>query len=439
VIAPLSRLPAELRREGIEVSPAEWIDAVRALERVGLDRRDRVRAALRATLVKRAARAADFDRVFDRVFAAPRGAARDGERRRDGAVAREARSGRAGVPQPGAPRGAPRRRDPSPAAPATPRSGERPRARPERRAPRLVVEPSTRDPAAAPPQTVRDGAVPLRRVDLRGRLDTALERELADELARIVARVRLRAGRRRARRSHGELHLRGVFRENLGCEGIPFVLPRRRRRPRRPRVVLLVDVSWSVARAAGLFLSMALATLSRGIRTRVILFVDRPVDSTDEVRRWMHGHPPGAARRRGGGRTIGARPRGVRPGAGIERGAVSFADLLQRIPRLALDAPSDYGSMFHRLGRSPLRPRGRDTVLVVLGDGRTNRFDPQEWSFEELAAGCGAVLWLVPERREEWGSGDSALPLYLPAAHTVVEARDLQGLSRGVAELLRTL
>jgi hypothetical protein len=121
------------------------------------------------------------------------------------------------------------------------------------------------------------------------------------------------------------------------------------------------------------------------------------------------------------------------------RGGVSFAALVGSLAGLNLDAASDYGRTFHALARSRLRPGGRTTALVVLGDGRTNRFDPQAWAFEEIASRCGAVLWLVPEPVESWETGDSALGAYLVHADVAVEARDVAGLARGVAELVRRL
>jgi uncharacterized protein with von Willebrand factor type A (vWA) domain len=209
-------------------------------------------------------------------------------------------------------------------------------------------------------------------------------------------------------------------------------------------MVLCVDVSWSTARSAGLFLSIAGAVLGRARDTRVLAFVDRFVDATPAVRRWLAapldpadgatsaGEPRGA----GGSRAEGPR-RPPQPGSAIVRGGVSFADVLGALPDLHLGAPSDYGRAFHGLLRSPARPSGRRTVLVVLGDGRSNRLDPQPWAFEEIAGGCGAALWLVPEPAGEWGTGDSALLEYLPAVDVAVEARDLDGLARGVAELVR--
>ena len=82
---------------------------------------------------------------------------------------------------------------------------------------------------------------------------------------------------------------------------------------------------------------------------------------------------------------------------------------------------------------------GRDAVLVVLGDGRTNVFDPLPWAFEEIAGRARRVLWLVSEPRVRWGTGDSALGAYLPFCDVAVEARDLEGLARGVRELAASI
>jgi hypothetical protein len=213
---------------------------------------------------------------------------------------------------------------------------------------------------------------------------------------------------------------------------VPFVIPVRSLKRKRARVVLLVDVSFSVARAAGFFLLMASSFLTLGRRSRVLAFVDRPVDATEAVRRWTT--------RTSSPRTVPRAPRrGKKPGEGILSRGLSFADVLDGLKDLNLNAPSDYGTAFHALGTSRLRPRGRDTVLVILGDGRTNRYDPLAWSLDDLSRGCRTVLWLVPEPRARWGTADSRLPEYLPSVDLVVEAADLAGLSRGLAELVKRL
>jgi len=423
MIHGLQRFFAALGEAGIRTSPAERIDAVRALDAVGIEDASRFRQALQATLVKRDGQRAAFDQVFNRFFMGPGLAPgrRRGRRARAGGEPGERKKspqregGGAGVPS----------GEPKPSEPARPpRKGER-----DRRRDSDVMREKLRDLDEGRRERwgrlrhvlARDGAkgigqrtagresVPALRALRRG-LTPEDEHALAREVRRAVERIRLRTGRRLRSTPTGRPYMRRVFRDSQRTGGVPFRLPRRRRRHRTPRVLLLVDVSWSTAPAARCFLEMAGEFLRLGRQTRVLFFVDRAVEVTEPLARWFDQRKPG-----------------------------SFDALLRSIDGLNLDAPSDYGRMFHALSTSPSRPHGRRTVLVVLGDGRTNVFDPLDWALDEIVQGCGAALWLVPEPLAGWGTGDSALPRYLPHVDTAVEAGDLRGLARGVTELLRRL
>jgi len=76
---------------------------------------------------------------------------------------------------------------------------------------------------------------------------------------------------------------------------------------------------------------------------------------------------------------------------------------------------------------------------VVLGDARSNRRDPLVWAFEDLASRCRSVIWMNAEAHHRWDTGDSVLASYMPACDVVCEARDLDGLARGVREIMRSL
>jgi uncharacterized protein with von Willebrand factor type A (vWA) domain len=433
MIPAVARFVEGLRRAGVAASPAEVLDATRAIDRIGVEDRQRFRTALKATLVKTHEHVAVFDRLFDEFFATP---ARARRRRR-----RDKPGGGHGVSRRAAPEGAPRSVPDSPRRPhrREPRTDDRPRAPHEsvrkalraatpgkpgrtgrlRRAVLDDLEPSDRRGPAGP-------ISPLHR-DLTRPMATEQERALAAIVPRLLDTIRLRISRRARRARRGRVWTRRIFRENLSREGVPFVLPRRRPKTRRSRIVLLVDVSFSAARSTGYFLWMASSFLQLGRHARVLAFVDRPVEITRELGAWIRGRAP-TAEAKGGRR---------HPGRGIRPSRSGFDELLFSIPGLNLLAPSDYGRTFDSLRRSRLRPAGRDTVLVVLGDARTNRLDPLPWALEEIARRCRYVLWLVPEARERWGTGDSELAGYLPFVDTVVEARDLSGIARGLEELLR--
>lgn len=204
------------------------------------------------------------------------------------------------------------------------------------------------------------------------------------------------------------------MRLNVGTEGVPFLLPFRRRRPRRPRIVLLVDVSWSVMRKSSTFLSIADAALASNRRTSVHLFVDRCVDATQTLTRGPRNDP------------------------------ASIRDRIRSTGDLDPAAPSDYGSAFYQAAHSP-RGKGRvartgpDTILVVMGDARSNFRDPQSWAFDDLASRCRRVIWMNPEPAALWNTGDSVLGEYLPSCDVICEASDPQGMARGVGEIIRSL
>jgi uncharacterized protein with von Willebrand factor type A (vWA) domain len=457
MIAALTRFVKALRDEGIKASPAELLDATRAVEIVGLENRARFREALSATLAKSHDQRETFRRVFDRFFVPPHREGKGEKRGRAGVGGSGgSRRGRPGLERTPSSRTLPRKTDAEsprertakPPSHGEDRGGERVRRMldaTDRRGPdrvgRLRRAATTRVGEKAAASSRRGDAVDLDRVDLKGPLTVEDERDLARRVPRMIETLRLRSSRRLRPSSRGRLWSRRLFRDNLTHGGVPFVLPFRRAKPRRVRVTLLVDVSYSAARATGYFLWMAAEFLRLERRTRVLAFVDRPVDATREIDAWLRGRGDADAAVRGS--RDGPRPaRGRRrapPGEGIRPAGRPFAEMLDSLRGLNLAAPSDYGRAFHALAGSRLRPRGRDTVLVILGDGRTNRFDPLSWALEELVSGCRAVLWLVPERRESWGTGDSALADYLPHADVVVEAWNLAGLADGLEALLRRL
>lgn len=392
----LARFAATLRAEGLSASPSELLDAARALSAVGIEDRALVRAVLRATLAKDRRGREILDRVFDAFFVPPARVPGDrkGERRGSGRPA---------------PRKAPAR-PPEPDRRGRPAPGSERREDPRENVRKTLAALRERGRSKHAERRRERGRAddPLRRT-LAPRASEEEDRELARMLPRLIEAIRLRTARRMKEARRGRLDLRRVFRRNLRHDGVPFELPWRLPRPRPTRVVLLVDVSWSVARAAGYFLWIASEFLEPGRRARVVAFVDRPVDATAAVARWKRSS------------------------------RATFAQVLSGLPGLNLAAASDYGRALHALSRSKLRPAGRDTILVVLGDARTNRYDPQGFALEELSRSCRAVIWLVPEPESRWGTADSALADYLPHVDVVAEATDLAGLASGVEAVLRRL
>jgi len=446
----------ELRALGVPVSLTEAIDAAASLRHVRLARRAELRGALAATLVKSAEHLAAFERAFDAYFspapdagrrlacAAPGGGAEDlapavrralasGEAAELAALARLAVA-LAGL-EPGRPVGpsyyvdrALRVLDLDGALAFLRAAGRLDDALARLEADlgslgaRLRVE-ELRRRAATLRRLVEDE---VRRALVAERGGAALARELrrplladvdfahasAQELAamrRAVAPLaRALAARLARRRRHarlGPLDYRATIRRSLSTGGVPVDVRHRPPRVARPEIVVLADVSGSVAAFARFTLQLlyALASQFSGVRTFVF------VDGLDEVTRVF---------RRAG--SIGE----------------ALATLALEADACGPEGHSDYGralAVFHeRYARGALSGR---TTVIVAGDARSNYHPPRDDLLADIRRRARRVVWLNPEPRAYWGSGDSVIARYAQHCDALFECRNLRQLQAAVAAL----
>lgn len=271
-----------------------------------------------------------------------------------------------------------------------------------RRSARRAVERELQKRTVARPR--RTGALlerDLRAVDA-GEIEElrALVRRLAEKLkARLIARRR-RAGR-------GRIDPRRTLRRSIGTDAIPFRIELCRRRPARPELVVLCDISDSV-RQTSLFMLELIAAISDVLkRSRSFVFVDRVAEVTalfQEGRR------------------------------------ASAADPVERILAgdvIAVGASSDYGKSLRAFWDAHGGSLSRRSTVVILGDGRGNYRPPEEWVLAEIRRRSRRLLWLSPEERGTWGFGDSEMPRYARHADAIHVVRTAADLSKAVDRLTR--
>ncbi|MEV8553543.1 VWA domain-containing protein [Streptomyces glaucescens] len=216
-------------------------------------------------------------------------------------------------------------------------------------------------------------------------------------LARKLA-TRLAARRRRAAR--GSIDLRRTLRGSLSTGGVPIRPVLRRRRPVRPELVLLCDVSGSVSGFSDFTMLLVQALHDQFSKVRVFAFVNRVDEVTGLLER-------GAADPGG----LGAR---IRAGATLT----------------GWHGSSDYGAALGEFAERYGDAVGPRTTVFVLGDARTNMADPNLAALRWIAGRARRVYWLNPEPRTQWGTGDSAAAEYagLVAMHECRTAHQLGGL-----------
>jgi uncharacterized protein with von Willebrand factor type A (vWA) domain len=235
-----------------------------------------------------------------------------------------------------------------------------------------------------------------------GRAQLAELRRAVQPLARKLA-TRLAARRRRA--SRGTIDLRRTLRGSLSTGGVPMRPVLRRRRPVRPELVLLCDVSGSVSGFSDFTMLLVQALHDQFSKVRVFAFVNR----LDEVTRLLvHGR---------------ADPEGL--GARIQNEATLTG----------WHGSSDYGVALGEFTERYGDAVGPRTTVFVLGDARTNMSDPNLSAVRHLAERARRVYWLNPEQRSQWGTGDSAALAYAGLVE-MHECRNARQLSALIARLL---
>ena len=407
----LGRFIAELRKAGIRVSVAESIDAMNAVAAAGL-LQSRMREALAATLIKEEADRAAFDEAFTRFFAAP--AAGGGKRRQhpdQPGIQQSAASGQ-GRPGENPPLEAQRqsqKKSEKRSELKSPDRGKLIRAEEEKKDQKMKGDASLSpvDPRAGTPAPLfspepekeaqepgLEGARLARLREIERRPFSAysdLEFDQAREILKpLERRFRIRLGRRLRMARRGRIDFRRTIRAGIQRGGVLAELRFRARRPRHVDLLILADISGSVRYAAELMLELVAGARDCFRRVRSFVYIDRLAEAEFE-----QGH-------------------------------------LVSTPPLDLYARSDFGRVLAELTNRGSELLNRQTLVVILGDGRNNRRPARADLLREIARTCRGVVWLNPEDPQRWGTGDSAINQYRTAVTALYASGNLRELEKAL-------
>jgi uncharacterized protein len=433
----------ELRREGVAIGTSELLDAFQALAEVSWNEQEDFREALAATLAKSQEDRRVFELIFDRFFfrAVEREAVERGltERRYDGGdrldfdqlrerIREAVRGGSDGE-----------MRDMARLAIAAfGRQGEGSGVigvdvQRIRRALDLKGEGSPQpgelpDPDTVPQERLREFERHLRRELERALIertqslppakplrefDRALPSGPSQDLAavhRVVAQLKRRLATRgheqRGRRRSAVVDVRKTIRASLETGGVPLRLRYRAKRPRRPELYVLCDVSTSVTSASVFFLSVLHALHGSFRKLRSFVFVERISEVTDVFERE---------------RSFAAVSHAIATDAGV-------ADV---------SGYTDYGRVWLEFLNQVLDDLDPRSTVIVLGDARTNGREPHAKAFGHISEHAGRTFWLNPEPKLYWNYGDSVMRAYEPYCDGVFECwttKQLEGFVNALAD-----
>ena len=222
------------------------------------------------------------------------------------------------------------------------------------------------------------------------------------ELIRKMAKkLASRHSHKRRRLKRGQLNMAKTLRKGIPNDGVMFNTFWRQVKKEKPQILAVCDVSGSVA-AYSKFLLLFLYSLQDilpKVRSFAFsshlgevsgYFADYPVEKAIELVNWKYG------------------------------GATDYGNSLMDFSKLALD---DINS---------------NTTVIILGDARNNNGDPKLEILQSIFQRARQVIWLNPESRRAWGSGDSEMLRYQSACHFSAECNNLKQLERIVDQLLKS-
>ena len=190
-----------------------------------------------------------------------------------------------------------------------------------------------------------------------------------------------------------------TLRAAAATDGVPFNTHWRHIRKKKPQVMAICDVSGSVAAYAKFLLMFLYAVQDVLPRTRSFAFSS----TLGEVTEWFDSLP--------------------------------VEEAVTRVNRVYGGA-TDYARAFLDFNSLALQDINKATTVIILGDARNNNSDPRLDLLAEIKARCKRLIWLNPEPRVGWGTGDSAMLPVIQHCHIATECNNLRQLERIVDKLL---
>jgi uncharacterized protein with von Willebrand factor type A (vWA) domain len=228
-------------------------------------------------------------------------------------------------------------------------------------------------------------------------------KRMQEVVHRLAQRIKNILSIRRKRLKRGKLDLHATLRRNMAAGGIPFEVIFKQRRKDRPKLVILCDVSSSVANVSRFMLQFMYSLQEAFTKMHSYVFVSELGDVTPAFKAWD-------------------------VNTAIEH-VLDGGDVINVYTR------SNFGYAFHHFWKNYLHTIDNRTTVLILGDARNNYNDPKAWCLRDIHNKAKNVVWLNPESPSAWGFGDSVMDRYLPYCDVVEECRNLRQLAKVVDQI----
>lgn len=235
-----------------------------------------------------------------------------------------------------------------------------------------------------------------------GNIDRSDMKIMRTLVAKMAKRLVALHSRRKKVEKRGQLDMRRTIRANVEFDGLFFHTIWKQQKIDRPKVMAICDVSGSVAQVAR-FLLMFLYSLQEVLpRVRSFAFSGQLGETTE-----------------------------------LFESERKIDEALTKVLRDFGGGSTDYGQAFVDFERLALDDVDHRTTVLILGDARSNYGNPRGDILKKIHARARRVIWLNPEPKSLWNSGDSEMKRLAPYCDTAKACASLKDLERVISELLR--
>ncbi len=227
--------------------------------------------------------------------------------------------------------------------------------------------------------------------------------KMNEAITRLAQRLKNIISVRKRLAKKGRFDIKKTLRTNLVYGGVPFKLRFDRRKKEKPQVVILCDVSDSVRNVSRFMLQFVYSLQDLYSKVRSFIFVAEIGEITEHFR---------------------------------DNDIKDALDIALRGDLINVYAHSNFGYAFRTFVQDYIGAVNKKTTVIVLGDGRNNYNLPHDWCLREIKSRAKQLIWLNPESKNTWGFGDSEMERYGPHCDLVEECRNLNQLYHVIDRLV---
>ncbi|SFG02018.1 hypothetical protein SAMN05660649_00504 [Desulfotomaculum arcticum] len=229
--------------------------------------------------------------------------------------------------------------------------------------------------------------------------------EISKIIVNLGLKLAIKKGYSKKTAATGSVDIRRTVKKAIASGGIPLTIKKEKRAPSRPEIVVLCDLSGSVAPYSQFFLQILIGMQHRFKSIHSFAFVDRIEEITDIITSTR------------------------------QQPEISAQNLVRGL-KISATGFSNYGKVWEQFNHKFLPVISHQTSLIILGDARNNWQPDGVGYFRNIVEQCRRVIWLNPLAKNKWNTDDCILDTYAAYCNFVFQCGNAAQLTDAIKNII---